>query len=244
MQSPSNTPLFLPDPVLQNKFYIPPIADGNHDPQRTLGELPDPAFDSQSSQLSLGNITKNISQLGPIHLGNYIQLPSPWDTHFIIHGMNTLSALLTNARMLRIRCKPPYARGVPISSSSRTLASLSPTELQLRVPHFPYIDLLPFPSLRDKLLTFSESIDRDEIWSDLAAGGFIVWGKTSWDMRGWEVQTDFGNKWWWLMTDEVLEESNFWRSQRGEEILNIRPVKNGSGYSAKNINFLRKCVVK
>lgn len=243
MKSPTNTPLLLPETLAHHKLYIPPIGNGNYRQQRTFLELPESTLGFQSGQLSPGNIDSNILHLKIIPQGNYIQLPSPRDSHFVIQGMKTLSALLTNARMLRIRCKPPYTRGVMISSSSSTLSALSPTELQLRLPHFPYIDLLPFPSMRDKLLTFSECIDRDEIWSDLATGGFTVWGKTPWDKRGWEVHTDFGNKWWWLMTDEVLDESNFWKIQRGEELLDIRSIKMESGYSPESISFLKKCIV-
>ena len=244
MQLPSNTPMLLPETIAQNNLHIPLTDDTNHGQQQTLVELPQSAIDFQNSQLSPGNIPSNILQLRSLYPGNHVQFPSPRNTHIVIQGMKTLSALLNNARILRIQCAPPYARGLPTLSSSWTLATLSPTELQLRLPHFPYIDLLPFPSMRDKLLKYSECIDQDEIWFDLVMGGFIVWGVTPWDKRGWEVHADFRKKWWWLMTDEVLDEANYWRIQRGEEKLDVRAAKEGFGYSAESINFLKKCVVK
>ena len=244
MQLPSNTPMLQPEAIAQNNLHIPLTNDTNYGQQQTLVDLPQSAIDFQNSQLSPGTIPSNFLQLRSLYPCNHVQIPSPRNTHIIIQGMKTLSALLTNASILRIHCAPPYARGLPKLSSSRKLATLSPTELQLSLPHFPYIDLLPFPSLRDKLLKFSECIDQDEIWFDLAMGGFIVWGVTPWDKRGWEVHTDFRKKWWWLMTDEVLDEANYWRIQRGEELLDVKTAKEGLGYSAESINFLRKCVVK
>lgn len=37
----------------------------------------------------------------------------------------------------------------------------------------------------------------------------------------WEVSQTFVNKWAWLLDDETLRSSNFWRAERGEAALVI-----------------------
>jgi hypothetical protein len=145
--------------------------------------------------------------------------------------------MLTNAHILDINCKPPYSRAVRIMASTPVPVALTPTALQSKKPHLPYIDVLPFPSLRDKLLRASDIIDNPELWSDIIGGAVRVWGKTPWDKRGWEVEENFAVKWWWLMTDEVLEEANFWRVSRGEAPLCLKSIKQRF-QSGANLNSL------
>ena len=56
--------------------------------------------------------------------------------------------------------------------------------------------------------------------SEIERRGVIVWSPP-WDVRGWEVTEGFWNKWGFLMKgcDDVLEATNYWRGQRGEEPL-------------------------
>ncbi len=229
-------PKLLPDPILEDNTHDALTENDNDDQHHTPTGLSEPA--------ALPAGTGGSQELGYLQYNDSILLPPPRDTHVIVQGMQTLSALVANANILQIRCGPPYELGVRISSSSETPATLSPTELQSRLPHFPYVDLIPFPSMRDQLLKSSQSIDRDEIWLDLAMGGFSVWGITPWDKRGWEVHVDFAKKWWWLMTDEVLDESNFWRLQRGEEKLSISPAKKRFECSEETLNFFKNCIVR
>ena len=236
--------MLLPEQKVQPNIHVAPNGSANYDQQDTSIEPPESAVSSKSSKLSPNFTTTDILQLQSAYLDNFNYLPSPRDAFLIMQGMQTLSALLTNASILQMECAPPYTLGVRVSSSPRTPVGFSPTELQSRLPHFPYIDLLPFPSMREKLLRCGEVINQDKIWSDLTAGGFTVWGKTSWDKRGWEVHMDFASKWWWLMTDKVLDESNFWRMQRGEKILTIKSSKQEFKYSPDTIAFLKTCIVR
>ena len=238
------SPALLLDRTIEDNIHSA-LAENAHDErQHTPIGLSEPAFDFRISASTSPAGLGGVQQLGSLGYNDSIILPSPRDTHVIVRGMQTLSALVANASILHIRCGPPYELGVRISSSSQTPATLSPTELQSCVPHFPYIDLIPFPSMRDQLLKSSQSIDRDEIWLDLAMGGFSVWGNTPWDKRGWEVHAEFATKWWWLMTDEVLDESNFWRLQRGEEKLTVGPAKKRFEFSEESINFLKRCIIR
>ncbi|KAL6909300.1 hypothetical protein GGI43DRAFT_380096 [Trichoderma evansii] len=113
----------------------------------------------------------------------------------------------------------PLLKLVPaihIQPSVPTPPALTPTVLQESTPHLPYVDFLPFPHLRDNLLRAGDIVQSTEFWNDMITGKLRVWGKTPWDRRGWEMQEEFVNKWWWVIADDILEETNFWRVSRGE----------------------------
>ena len=71
--------------------------------------------------------------------------------------MPTLFALLSNCKILGIDC-PAKRKGDPMTLKiwmnplSSGPISLLPTPLQNVVPHSPYVDLIPIPTLREKLL--------------------------------------------------------------------------------------------
>ncbi|PTB66093.1 hypothetical protein BBK36DRAFT_1100172, partial [Trichoderma citrinoviride] len=94
--------------------------------------------------------------------------------------------------------------------------ALTPTNLQAHTTHLPFIDLIPFPQFRDSLLCAGDLLDARNFWNDLVSGKIKVWGKTPWDRRGWEMQEDFVDRWRWVITDDILEETNFWRVSRDE----------------------------
>jgi hypothetical protein len=149
-----------------------------------------------------------------------------------------------NAAILSIPCSPPHPRhpsiylrlpspsvtsssssspGVSSPSASSEQASpspyppaLHPTPLQLTTPHLPYIDLLPFPSVRNNLLLAGSLVSAPEIWADFTSGDIRVWGSTPWEPTGWEIGERFARKWWWVLDQGVVEKGNFWRGVRGE----------------------------
>lgn len=108
--------------------------------------------------------------------------------------------------------------------------SLHPTELQISVPHHPWIDLFPIPKLRDNLLyaiATQETFDEDELCFDMVEishgeptekPALIVWGDP-WDPRGWEASLPFLRKWGYLLQGctEMMEATNYWRERRGEK---------------------------
>lgn len=103
--------------------------------------------------------------------------------------------------------------------------SLRPTMLQRTIAHHPWIDPFPIPTMRDKLLCAADSYDETELCNDLMGlcgshPGLIIWGEPH-DPYGWEVTEDFAKKWNWLLSGcrEILESTNYWRAQRGEEPL-------------------------
>lgn len=52
---------------------------------------------------------------------------------------------------------------------------LRPSSEQITVKHHPYIDILPFPTLRKNLITHQEEIDEDEFFHDMLTG-LVCWG--------------------------------------------------------------------
>ncbi|KAH7146172.1 hypothetical protein EDB81DRAFT_869074 [Dactylonectria macrodidyma] len=109
---------------------------------------------------------------------------------------------------------------------------LAPTTLQLSTPHHPWVDLFPWPKLRDRIIWLcyaAETMDDGDLCFDMAEFdasrdrdnvSLIVWGEP-WDPRGWEATVPFLKKWGWLLEGctELLEGTNHWRAQRGERKL-------------------------
>ncbi|KAK0755833.1 hypothetical protein N5P37_011614 [Trichoderma harzianum] len=115
---------------------------------------------------------------------------------------------------------------------------LRPSAEQILVKHHPYIDILPFPTLRRNLIMHQKEIDEDEFLNDTLTG-LICWGgvgkvrndtdnvtghaaaETAWDARSWEAKVWFLRKYWCLLggeDGELVRQSEWWRSVRGEEL--------------------------
>ncbi|KAL1856964.1 hypothetical protein Daus18300_010524 [Diaporthe australafricana] len=129
--------------------------------------------------------------------------------------------------------------------------SLVPTRLQQARLHSLYINLIPFPGVRDNLIKHEGRFDHWELLQDLigelmgittpverqgtplvakpdedevTAGrnGLIVWGEP-YDMQSWEATPGFIAKWAWAVDgcDELVKCSNRWRLKRGEEPMRL-----------------------
>jgi len=115
--------------------------------------------------------------------------------------------------------------GFDIGALTFTLPpALVPTLQQQIVPHKPYVDMLPWASLRDRILSSPTVINELEFVQDMASSDLKVWGSTPWDPMGWEVGPEFAKKWWFLMDDGIMRTTNFWRSQQGEQVLVVAGV--------------------
>ncbi|GAD99901.1 hypothetical protein SS1G_12936 [Paecilomyces variotii No. 5] len=106
---------------------------------------------------------------------------------------------------------------------------LLPTVLQRTIPHHPWIDPFPHPSIRDALLIADGTYDDVELCNDLIGQcgdggtgqvGIIIWGDP-WDAYAWEMTEEFARKWFWIFSGcrELLVATNYWRAQRGERKL-------------------------
>ncbi|KAL2793493.1 hypothetical protein BJX66DRAFT_306012 [Aspergillus keveii] len=129
----------------------------------------------------------------------------------------------------------PSAAKPGYSDVEKLPVALRPTVVQLSTPHHPWLDLIPFPQLRDNLILLGESLDDTQLCFDMsgrgtAAGvpdnrlgnaggetGVIVW-RDPWDPSGWEVTETFLRRWGWVLRDctEVMRVTDRWRRVRGE----------------------------
>ncbi|KAL2858537.1 hypothetical protein BJY01DRAFT_256690 [Aspergillus pseudoustus] len=135
--------------------------------------------------------------------------------------------------------------------------SLVPTTLQRTRYHSTWINVIPFPRIRDNLIRYEGCFDPWELMQDLVGEfmsstpaprqrgtpvsatapealtlssesdtdevtggrkGLIVWGEPH-ETKSWEATPGFLVKWAWAVEgcEELVEISNHWRMQRGEE---------------------------
>jgi hypothetical protein len=113
---------------------------------------------------------------------------------------------------------------------------LRPSTTQLTHPHHPYLDILPFPAFRNRIIQLIQiqppAFDPDQLCRDLRSDGIICWGSTRsdrsdpmtsgapWDIRSWEVKSWFLKKWWMLFDGpdgEMYQHSRWWCEMRGEK---------------------------
>jgi hypothetical protein len=122
-------------------------------------------------------------------------------------------------------------------SSFRDLKEhLRPCATQLMYAHHPYIDVLPFPTFRERVIKLAYTelpmIDDDDLCRDLENDGLVCWGSAlgggsvatgsgaPWDIRSWEAQSWFLKKWWILIggaEGEIYKQTRWWRNMRGDQ---------------------------
>jgi hypothetical protein len=127
------------------------------------------------------------------------------------------------------------AKTSSMSDFSDLKTYLRPCASQVIHSHHPYIDVLPFPTLRERVikLTCAEPpmIDVDELCNDLLNDGLICWGSSlgdrnsatgsgsPWDLRSWEAQPWFLRKWWIVLggaDGEIYQQTQWWCEMRGD----------------------------
>jgi Domain of unknown function (DUF3425) len=113
---------------------------------------------------------------------------------------------------------------------------LRPTKEQIMMRHPGYLDILPFPDIRSRILEITENnpaaFDEDEFWKDIEEeGGLTCWGSIQarpgqsptgcgapWDGRSWEAKIWFLTKWSFIVGDDessLSRSSQWWREMRG-----------------------------
>ncbi|KAL4771052.1 hypothetical protein BDW60DRAFT_208595 [Aspergillus nidulans var. acristatus] len=169
--------------------------------------------------------------------------------------VNFLRALHTNievlgysAAELHDEALSQFGTAGPVKPSLRPTdnalfpASLQPTPIQLTVPHHPWLDLLPFPQMRDNLILAEVGVGEGRGYDDVqlcrdmcgygtlslpadrrpgnGETGIIIW-KDPWDPDGWEVTETFLRRWGWVVAGctELFRATNRWRAVRGERPL-------------------------
>ncbi|KAL1962706.1 hypothetical protein VTN77DRAFT_9250 [Rasamsonia byssochlamydoides] len=105
-------------------------------------------------------------------------------------------------------------------------AALQPTFLQLRTPHHAYIDLIPSPSLRDRLIRTDPDTANafltevcTFVYETEDRGQLTIWGDDHLSEFAWEFSAEVLEKWGGILTEEWRERANFWRRQRDAPLL-------------------------
>lgn len=119
--------------------------------------------------------------------------------------------------------------GLSLQQFSHLPPNLRPTPAQLAIPHHPLIDLLPWPSVRDRLIHVLNQPPQFRpagAKSPMALIEFVydiedpnegvrISGSDPYDGRNWEVGEKVFKGWWWCFDREVVSRTNELRKRRG-----------------------------
>ncbi|KAH7240521.1 hypothetical protein B0J15DRAFT_528989 [Fusarium solani] len=153
----------------------------------------------------------------------------------ILIRFNVLNAISRNAALVGFTAEGPccpldkHCPSLPWADPrSRPYPDwFHPTALRISVRHHPWIDLVPFPRMRDSILRAvgDDLLDHKALGIDVLnvqdngcnAASLIIWDD-AWDPRGWEASVPFLRKWAWLLQGcpGLLEATNSWRQKMGE----------------------------
>ncbi|KAF2787984.1 hypothetical protein K505DRAFT_353500 [Melanomma pulvis-pyrius CBS 109.77] len=114
--------------------------------------------------------------------------------------MTVFGALYINGRILGLTCSCSIpGRSLPVSMDIPP--PLHPTEMQLTTIHARWIDRIPFPKMRDNMITLFSMLDDEEIIEDLFTipSFAITPGCATWDPRAWKIEKPFAEKWGYLL---------------------------------------------
>ncbi|RAH48782.1 DUF3425 domain-containing protein [Aspergillus brunneoviolaceus CBS 621.78] len=172
------------------------------------------------------------------------------DLRFSITRLNVLRALFFNLEVLgyspsdihddaQSTFTPNIQSGIKWSRIEALPTALRPTVIQRTVPHHPWLDLMPFPRMRDTLILAQAYMGDEQLCHDLCGNrvpcagcrdlsrpggigetGVLVW-RDPWDPSGWEVTETFARSWGWVLQDcvDLFNSTNAWRIERGERPL-------------------------
>jgi hypothetical protein len=192
----------------------------------------------QDSVLRLGTHFKDVH--GWLDTPNMPTIPDPLRDGILFRRQPILDVLYQNCVKIGLRledlmqytCPSPWYSPFPSLPSSlvpieSVPPDLYPTPAQRRIPHHPFIDLIPFPWLRERAVTLGAldppPFDRFELKQDVISNGMICWKSSTagneglpWDRRNWEIQPWFQSKWGWLIEEQgrIEQQSRWWRMQR------------------------------
>ena len=158
---------------------------------------------------------------------------SPDHRLLVLIQLNAFRAMLSNMAILRILERLPtecgmvlYAKDFPPPPDVLP-PSLQDTWLQQSTPHDMWLDMIPFPKMRDNILAYGTALDEDDFcvdtmgglfegFNDIELNGMLVWGEP-WSETGWEVTEGFAKKWGFLL--KGCDATNKYRAARGEDRL-------------------------
>jgi len=168
--------------------------------------------------------------------------------------LNALDGLMRNASILQIPAEflatddldsrfnfhGPMPRDVVLPLPP----DLRPTAYQRSIRHHSWLDLFPFPRLRDNILRCIETgvYDEEDLCQELCCdllnskaqgvAAVVIWGD-SWNTKGREFSANFYIKWSPLLQGctEILESTNYWRGRRGLAFIELPVSRSIEVYS-------------
>ena len=246
--SPESLSALFPDVALSAQMPSPNEAVSRHSTDLFV----DPTslfFDtSGSSSGSLPNSSLDLWDQ-PLSLSAFLQVDDVSNASFAddrwmqVTELDLLRAAYTNATRIKSadRLWDLSAASVfttqPASGWIEELPdNLRPTSTQLSQPHHPSIDVLPWPSVRDKLIKMwnmpedfwpRHPVDQERLTLirfvfDMENGGVRIWGAEADAHEGWEVDQSLVDVWWWALDQSVITNSNRRRMDRGLPRLQLK----------------------
>ena len=116
-------------------------------------------------------------------------------------------------------------------------APFRPTPTQLSTSHYYGVDMIPSPSLRDRLCragpdvsaAFLHDFDYLLLTTNMDEHQRLtIWGEDPYNEVSWEFSGEMLSRWGWLVGTAWAERANFWRTQRGQAPLPM-PVEAPEG---------------
>ncbi|KAF4448351.1 hypothetical protein F53441_8226 [Fusarium austroafricanum] len=163
---------------------------------------------------------------------------------YLMESFVTTSSFPTLCSDSKLLCKVSLVR--PVDQRGALPARLEPTQLQMQSPHPTWMDILPFPDLRDSLIRNQRNFDHLQFMEGLVGDfvyivqpnvpkqaseeqgnyrpkqdtGLILWGEPHLS-ESWEVSPSFLARWSWVIGEctDLVRSSNNWRQRRGEDLM-------------------------
>lgn len=180
-----------------------------------------------AQRLNVSNLIWDLSAISPFYQNSSASSPSSISSQpsFTTHsqGSESLSA-------------SSHESVAPLRNFDALPPHLRPTTTQRLIPHHPILDLLPWPSTRNKLIqVFSLPAEvrprsaQDPMallrlvhdLEDDGGEGVRINGRDPFEPHAWEIGQIMLERWWWAFEIGVVESSNRARANRGEKRLTL-----------------------
>jgi len=163
------------------------------------------------------------------------------EVHLPMLELNLLRGAMAIARRLGVdslifslEATSPFHNSTTLTYSHLP-PNLRPTLIQVRNAHHPVLDILPWPSVRNKLiLIFAQAQDMRppnarsptallDLVYDLEdpTEGVRVCGDDPYADENWEIGEKMFSNWWWALNSQVINRSNEMRRNRGAPLLGL-----------------------
>ncbi|KAH0551064.1 hypothetical protein GP486_007586 [Trichoglossum hirsutum] len=189
-----------------------------------------PSISALDQSLRSMTMSQSIEHQAALNMPQYehqLVVVIPYDrVKFKSYIQNLFKPLLNSA----VNSSPEMHLAVLKSLEPVLPKQLKPTNAQLETPHYHGIDLIPFPALRDRLISLGTDVSRgfvqdlgecgdDDDDNDEGFNQVIIWGEDFLNEMSWEVSQRVLETWGWLLGPEFVQRANFWRRQRGAPVL-------------------------